>query len=149
MANHEMRTRETTVTPAAVQEQSTPVRVKDMRETYLITVPSGALDSQAVSDVRLACLEGLERGVHRIFVDLTGVTDVSGEAVDLLEAVGEELLAKHGTLWLANHENDINWHPVLAAGLSELVGLSPALDTALAADRREDAVATFDTRGEQ
>ena len=105
-----------------------------MSEACRIDVPSGALDAAEVLDARLACLQALERGATQIFVDLTGVTVVCREAVDLLEAVGEELRAKHGTLWLANHDADAAWHPVLAEGLAGVVGMSAALDAALAAD---------------
>lgn len=118
---------------SASLDRPTAVRVQELRDAYRIDVPSHALDAKAALDVRLACLQGLERGVCQIFVDLTGVTVICGEAVDLLEAVGEELLAKHGTLWLANRDTDPTWHPVLAQGLGGLVGLSAALDAALVA----------------
>ncbi len=120
------------MTSSASLERSSAVRVQELREACRIDVPSHVLDAAAVLDVRLACLQGLERGVCQIFVDLTGVTFISVEALDLLEAVGEELLAKHGTLWLANRDKDPTWQPVLAEGLAGLVGLSAALDTALA-----------------
>ncbi len=119
------------MTTSASRERSSAVRVQELRDAYRIDVPSHVLDARAVLDVRLACLQGLERGVCQIFVDLTGVSVISGEAIDLLEAVGEELLAKHGTLWLANRDKDPTWQPVLAEGLRGLVGLSAALDEAL------------------
>jgi hypothetical protein len=124
-------TEEASTAKPASRDRSSAVHVRELRDAYRIDVPSHSLDAAAALDVRLACLQGLERGVCQIFVDLTGVTIIGGEAIDLLEAVGEELLAKHGTLWIANRDRDPTWQPVLVEGLRGLVGLSAALDAAL------------------
>ena len=134
---------------ATYLDRPSAVRVQEMREACRIDVPSGALDTAEVVDTRLACLQALERGASQIFVDLTGVGVVCREAIDLLEAVGEELLAKHGTLWLANREVDSAWRPVLAEGIAGLAGMSTALDGALAADRESTPEYEHDERGER
>ncbi len=137
------------MTNATYLDRPSTVRVQEMREACRIDIPSGALETAEVLDARLACLQALERGVTQIFVDLTGVATVCREAVDLLEAVGEELLAKHGTLWLANREDDPTWHPVLTEGVAGLAGMSKALDSALAADRGSALASNSKKRGER
>ncbi len=103
------------------------------RPTALIQVRSPLLDRDASAEIRTACLRSLDRGVAHIFVDLTGVTEICDEATDLLAAAAEELLAKHGGLWIANLERSPEWRPVPPEGLPVLAGLSRALDSALSA----------------
>ena len=126
------------MTTATSLDRPSTVRVQELQEAFRIDVPSGTLNTEEVLDVRLACLQALERGVSQIFVDLTGVSAICHEAIDLLETVGEELLAKHGTLWLANRDGDPPLQPVLAEGLTGLAGLSAAFDAALAANQGQN-----------
>ena len=126
------------MTAATSLDRPRTVRVQELHEAFRIDVPSGTLNAEEVLDVRLACLQALERGVSQIFVDLTGVSVICREAIDLLETVGEELLAKHGTLWLANRDSDPAWHPVLPEGLAGLAGLGAAFDAALTANQGQN-----------
>jgi anti-anti-sigma factor len=111
------------------------VTVAELHDMYWIRIGAGDLDPEASWDVRYACLRALERGITDIVVELTGVEHVSAEGVDMLEAAAEELRAKHGTLSLVvKHDESvgrIDLRLVPAAGLSELTGLSAALDEAL------------------
>ena len=111
------------------------ITVAAVGEMYWIRVRSSEFEHEASREVRHVCLRGLERGVTDIVIELSGVVHVSAEAVDMLEALADELRAKHGTLWLVGRHDEsvgrIDLRHVPAAGLTELKGLSIALDEAL------------------
>lgn len=126
------------------------IAVEELKYAYWIRVLPPTLDLEASRGIRTACLRGLERGIAHIVVDLTGVADVHDDGIDMLEAAAEELIAKHGTLWVANHRDDsLELRPVPAEGLSELAGLSAALDSALAANRLQTSGQRDERRREQ
>jgi len=122
---------------------SRSITVEELRYAYWIRVLPATLDYETSWNIRAACLRGLERGVPHIVVDLTGVAEVCADGIDMLEAAADELTAKRGTLWIANNEGEspdtLELRPVQAEGLSELVGLSAALDSAVASVRRLQA----------
>ncbi len=114
-----------------------PTTAEELRDALWIRTPTPTLDHDASQDIRTEFLRALERGVTRIVVDLTGVTEVRPEGIDLLEAAADELLAKHGTLWLANDAGEsLRLGAVEADGLQGLRGLSSALASALEESRR-------------
>jgi len=111
------------------------VAVAELDGMHWIRVRGGQLDLEASREVRHACLRSLERGITDIVIELSGVVRVCAEGIDILEAAADELRAKHGTLSLVvQHDESVgrlDLRHVPAAGLSELTGLSVALDDAL------------------
>lgn len=111
------------------------ITVAELSRLYWISIHGEELDLKASLDVRRACLRGLERGITKIVIELTGVNRVSAEGIDMLQAAADELHAKHGSLSLVVRHGEnagrIDIRPVPAAGLTELAGLSAALDEAL------------------
>ncbi len=86
-------------------------------------VPGGKLDDEAAEELRDACVEALDRGAETLVVDLTAVTAIGLEALDVLAACSSSLLACGGLLWLAggNDEHDaIELAPVDDAALETL-----------------------------
>ena len=102
-----------------------------------IVVPPSTVDSEQAGELRDALVEALDRGALNLVVDLTTVVEMSSDAVDVLAAVSETLLARGGLLWLANMGGDgysFAILPVDERGLGALVGLSPAIDAILLGD---------------
>lgn len=127
------------------------ITVAELDGLHWIRVRAAQLDFETSQEVRHACLRGLERGIAEIVIELTGVVRVCVDGVDMLEAAADELRAKHGTLSLVvQHDESVgrlDLRRVPAVGLSELAGLSAALDDALLEGGRLQPSMTAPTEG--
>jgi anti-anti-sigma regulatory factor len=111
------------------------ISVAELNDVHWIRVRGGQLDPGAAEAIRQACLRGLDRGISKIVVELTGVSGVCTQGIDVIQAAADELDAKSGTLSLVVRQNErsgrVDLRRVPASGLEELSGLCIALDEAL------------------
>jgi anti-anti-sigma regulatory factor len=126
------------------------ISVAELNDVHWIRVRGGELDREAAEEIRQACLRGLDRGVAKIVVELTGVARVCPEGIDVIQAAADELDAKSGALSLVVRQDPrserVDLRRVPASGLEELTGLCIALDEALHESRNLRA---HTTRGGQ
>jgi hypothetical protein len=111
------------------------ISVAELNGVHWIRVRGGVLDLEASEQIRHACLRGVDRGIDRIVLELTGVLGVCAEGLDVIQAAADELDAKSGTLSLVVRHDPrsgrVDLRRVPASGLQELSGLCTALDDAL------------------
>jgi hypothetical protein len=111
------------------------VVVKRVGESAWILRPTEALVQGVVDDLRDVFLESVDAGAQDVVVDLSGVEVVAPSGAETIVAMADLMRGRHATLWLAARGSDGNGHALRAIdeeGRSALIGLSAALDAALA-----------------
>jgi len=115
---------------------SEPLSVKRVGASVWILRLRGSLELRAVSALREAFHEAIDRDANDVVVDLASVGSVSVEGAAALAEMADLMRGRNGALWIAapRLEGDgYTLRPVQASALDGLAGISPALDDALSA----------------
>ena len=113
-----------------------PLAVKRVAKGVWILRLLESLEGGAVSSLRQACGDAIERDATDLVVDLGSVAAVSVEGAAALAAMVDLMHSRGGALWIAGawpHEDGYTLRPVHQPSPAGLLGVSPALDRALEA----------------
>ena len=113
---------------------SEPLSVKRVGASVWILRLRGSLELRAVSALREAFHEAIDRDANDVVVDLASVGSVSVEGVVALAEMADLMRGRNGALWIAapRLEGDgYTLRPVQAPAFDGLAGVSLALDDAL------------------